>query len=117
HSLHHMIGGAVNIFISKYQQRVRGGIRNETHCCFENHHASALRSNQGFRNIESVFSQEIIKVIARYPAWNIWIASANQIGILVAQCFQLSVNLATAYAFAYDSGKFLLVRLSHAKSQ
>ena len=55
HRFHYVIGGAVNIFITKHQQRASGGIRNETDGCFEDHHASAFRSNEGFRNIESVF--------------------------------------------------------------
>ena len=61
---------------------------NQPRLRFEHRDASAFRADQRARDVETIFRQKLIQIVAGNAARNFRIFFADQIGVFVAQIFQ-----------------------------
>ena len=76
------VGALMNIRIADYEQHAFGRAFNQAASGFENRDAGAFGSNQGASDLETVFREKVIQVVAGDAARNLGKALANQIAVL-----------------------------------
>src|SRR5947209_9254598 len=74
----------------------------------------AFGANQRARNVESVFRQELVEVIAGDAPRNVREALAYEGRVCIAQMAKAGVDLTPSASVGDDSFKFLLGRCTHA---
>ena len=100
HNLRDMVAGFIHRRIAKNYQRALASLRNQMQLRFQNRHTGSLGAYQGARNIETVFSEQLIEVISRYSSRDLRIFFSDQFGVLIPQFFQLLINFRLVTAAA-----------------
>src|SRR6476646_8680663 len=92
----------IDVLVTKNQRGAFLGPVNETDLGGQNHHACAFRANQRFSNVEAALGQKLIETVAGDTARDVGIASAYEIGVLIAQGAQTRINFAATAAGVND---------------
>jgi hypothetical protein len=117
HNLHNMIASSIGIFIAQYQHRASLWAVYESGGGLQHRHTGAFRTHQRAGDVETVFRQEFIQIIAGDAPGNLGITRANQLGIVIAQRAQISINLAAPPALVDDLLQFSVAGWSNAQAQ
>src|SRR6266699_715582 len=108
--LHEMITGGIDVGVAEYQERASGRAVDQANGSFEDSDTGTFRANQGPRDMEAVFRQELIEVVARDAARNVRKALPDQTGIPVAQGLESCIDLAALATLLNDAFEFLVAR-------
>src|SRR6185312_262104 len=94
----HMIRSDEHVRKAKGDQGAMSRAVNEPEFGFHHDGAGPFCSNQGVREVEILFRQKLIQVIAGYASRDLGITGTNTRGVLVAQGKQPLVDLAASAA-------------------
>src|SRR5260221_13483836 len=112
-----MITGGVNVGIAKHQERASRRAVYQANGCLQDGDTGTFRANQGPRDMEPVFWQELIEVVARDAARNVGEALPDQTSISIAQGLKASVDLAAPAALLNDAFEVLVACPAGAHAQ
>ena len=101
-----MVGGLEGVRVTEAEQRAVLRTVDQVELGFENRYAGALGADERARDVESVFRQQLIEVVAGDAARNVGEFRADLRGVLVADVAQGGVDFGAAAALVNDGGEF-----------
>src|SRR5262249_5429114 len=79
HDARHFIGTGEDIGPAQYEQHAFSRALDEAAGSFQRGSAGTLGADQRTRDVEAVFGQKVVEVVAGHTAWNIGILAAHMI--------------------------------------
>ncbi len=101
------VAGLIDVGEAQHQDHPRLRTGHQPRLGFQRDDAGAFAADQRARDVEAVFRQQLIEVVAGDAALDFRETRANQVGVLVAQVAQPAVDLAAAAAGADDAHQFV----------
>src|SRR5579859_2163867 len=106
-----------DVRVAKHHQRACAGPVDEPQGRLEHHHARALAADQSAGEVEALFRQQLIQVVARHASRNVWESGTDQVRVPVAQTLQSGVDLAAPTAVTDDLLQLRIARAADAEPQ
>jgi hypothetical protein len=111
------VAGGEDIGEADHDEHALGRAVHEPQPGFQHRDASAFAADQCAGDVESLFGQELVEIVAGDTARDLRIAGADQIGVAMAQFVELAIDLAVPPAGGNDRAQLILARRSDAQPQ
>ena len=106
----HVVGRLVDVGIAEDEPGPGRRAVHEARRWLRGRHARALGAHERAGDVEAVFGQELVQVVARDAAGDVGEPRADQSGVVVAQRAQPGVDLAAAAAGGDDPRELVVAR-------
>ncbi len=111
------VAGLVNVGEAKHQDHPRLRTGHQPGFCFQGDDAGAFGADQRAGDVEAVFWQQLVEVVAGDAALDFGETRPDQVGILVAQVAQPPVDFTAAATAADDAHQIVFGRRADGQAQ
>src|SRR5208337_1305990 len=113
HDLRHVVCTDVNIWPSDDEQHTGRRTFDEAASGFENHDASAFGSDEGASHVETVFREQVVKVVSGNATRNIGKLAPHLLAIAIRERPESGVDLGAPSAFPNEEFEVIGVGSAH----
>ena len=91
-----MVGTLIDVRISDDDENTLRWALDQTARGFESCRASAFRADERAGDVEAVFREKVVEVVAGDAAWDVWEFLADQVGVLIGDLLEGGAELSDA---------------------